>query len=105
MSVRIGQAGQLLLIDGDLDVHSVPDVRLAAVAALESGSGDLVLGLSDVGSVDTTGLGMLLELHRRAGRADRRLVLAGAGIRLRRLLVRSRLDRVLALDGPVLDVA
>lgn len=87
--------GTLVSLSGRLDVHRAADVRLALREAVAAGEGDLVLDLSDVTAVDATGLGVLVGAHRGAGRAGRVLVLRDVTPALRRLLVRSRLDRVL----------
>jgi anti-anti-sigma factor len=87
--------GQLLAASGRLDVHSAADARLALAEALEAGSGDLVLDLSDLRALDPTGLGVLVGAHRQAGRHGRTLVLRDTPPPVRRLLRRTRLDRVL----------
>lgn len=87
--------GVLLALSGRLDVHTAADVRLALLDALEHGTGELVLDLSDVTAVDATGLGVLVATHRRAGRVARLLVLRDVAPPLHRLLTITRLDRVL----------
>lgn len=93
--VRVLEPGRVLALLGRLDVHSAADVRLACAAAVSAGAGELVLDLSAVQTVDPTGLGVLVGAHRRAGRAGRTLVLRDVPPPVRRLLVRTRLDRVL----------
>jgi anti-anti-sigma factor len=68
--------GQEVVIEGRIDVRSAADLRLALRAAISEGFGDLHLHLGDVEIGDATGLGVLLESHRRARREGRRLVLA-----------------------------
>lgn len=103
MQITTNPASTLVLLSGRLDVTTVADVRVALHAAVDAGSGPLVLDLSGVGVVDATGLGVLVGTHRRAGRAGRALVLRDVSARLGRLLKRSRLDRVLVVEsaGPV----
>lgn len=88
---------RLVVLRGRLDVTAVPDVRLALHAALDAGTGDFVVDLSAVELIDSTGLGVLVGAHRRAGRAGRRLVLRDVSEPVARLLMRTRLDRVLHL--------
>lgn len=103
MRVRVEHidAGQVVALAGRLDVHSVADVRIALHAALDAGSGPLVVDLADVELLDATGLGVLVGAHRRAGRTGRVLVLRAVPPRLGRLLIATRLDRVLAVERPV----
>ena len=87
--------GQEIHLEGRIDVRSAADLRLALHAAIATGHGDLYLHLGDVEIGDATGLGVLVEAHRRARREGRRLVLASITPRTARLLRASRLDRVM----------
>lgn len=87
--------GHDVVIRGRLDVHSVPDVRDAVHAAIAAGTGEVRLHLGQAEIGDATGLGVILHLHRRASRADRRLLLLDPSERTTRLLRGCRLDRIL----------
>ena len=89
--------GQEVVIEGRIDVRSAADLRLALHGAIDHGTGDLYLHLGDVEIGDATGLGVLVESHRRARRSSRRLVLASITPRTGRLLRGARLHRVLHL--------
>jgi anti-anti-sigma factor len=84
-----------LVLSGRLDVHAAADVRLALAAAVDAGEGELVLDLAAVEAVDATGLGVLVSAHRRAQRAGRTLVLEDVPDQVVRLLLVTRLDRIL----------
>jgi anti-anti-sigma factor len=100
MVVSMASACEIALA-GRLDVRSVADVRSALYAAIDAGTGDLVVDVSGVETMDATGLGMLLGADRRAKLAGRRVVLHDAGPRLLRLLRATRLHRVLTVDEAV----
>ena len=87
--------GALVSLSGRLDVRAAADARLALADQVDSGSGELVVDAGRLGSVDATGLGVLVGAHRRAGRRGRVLVLQDAQPGVARLLVLTRLDRVL----------
>ena len=93
------EPGQVVHLAGRLDVHAAADARLALAAAVEGGSGDLVIDLALLDAVDATGLGVLVGAHRRAGRAGRTLVLRDVPEPVGRLLFLTRLDRVLRLSS------
>ena len=97
--VDVTQSGVRVALRGALDVHGAADARLALHAAAGEGSGDLLVDLSQTTWVDSTGLGVLLGAHRRAGRAGRRLVLLDPPPSLGRVLRATRLDRVLVVRG------
>ncbi|PWI44643.1 STAS domain-containing protein [Streptomyces sp. ICBB 8177] len=94
-----------LVVGGRLDVRSAADARAVLHTALDAGHGDLVLDLTDLDSWDATGLGVIMGAHRRAGRANRRLVLRGVPPQMQRLLIATRLHRILTIDGGPLDAA
>ncbi len=84
-----------LALTGRLDVHVAADVRLALAEAVDAGFGELVIDLAGLEAVDATGLGVLVGAHRRAQRAGRTLVLEGVNAQVGRLLLVTRLDKVL----------
>ncbi|GAA2120973.1 STAS domain-containing protein [Kitasatospora saccharophila] len=92
-----------LAIEGRLDVRSAADARALLHAAVDGGEGDLVLDLGRLEFWDATGLGVIMGTHRRAGRVGRRLVLRDVPVQLQRLLVATRLHRILAVEGAVPD--
>lgn len=89
------ERGRLLRLTGRLDVTVAADVRLALADAVTSGDGDLVLDLFGLQQVDATGLGVLVGAHRAAGREARSLVLLDVAPQVERLLLVTRLHRVL----------
>ncbi|BBC32928.1 hypothetical protein SGFS_042220 [Streptomyces graminofaciens] len=90
-----------LVVGGRLDVRSAADARTVLHSAVDDGAGDLVLDLSELDSWDATGLGVIMGAHRRAGRCGRRLVLRGVPPQMQRLLVATRLHRILAIEGGI----
>ena len=98
MEIRVLHPGSSMALAGRLGAATVADVRAALSAAIDAGAGDLVVDLHDVELVDATGLGVLVGTHRRADRAGRRLVLRGVPERIERLLLITRLHRVLFVE-------
>jgi anti-anti-sigma factor len=93
--LRATVPGRLVTLRGRLDVAAAADARLGLADAVREGSGELVLDLSELDSVDATGLGVLVGAHRHAGRAGRRAVLLDVPEQVSRLLLVTRLHRVL----------
>ena len=62
---------------------------------LEENAVDVVVDLSKVDIMNSSGLGMLVAASRSVGSAGRQMVLAGANENLRKLLAMTRLDGVL----------
>lgn len=82
-------------LSGRLDVRAAADARLLLADAVDTGDGELVVDLAALEAVDATGLGVLVGAHRRAQRAGRTLVLADPPPAVDRLLMLTRLDKVL----------
>ncbi|MGG5260845.1 STAS domain-containing protein [Phycicoccus avicenniae] len=89
-------AGVLVVLNGRLDTRTVPDVRLTLHRLVADGSDAVLLDLGQVEIGDATGLGLVVELRRRARRAGRSLHVVAADDRTRRLLRRARLHGLLA---------
>jgi anti-anti-sigma factor len=90
-----------LVVGGRLDVRSAADARTVLHSAVDDGAGDLVLDLSELDSWDATGLGVIMGAHRRAGRGGRRRGRRGVPPQMQRLLVATRLHRILAIEGGI----
>ncbi|MCW2587049.1 MAG: anti-anti-sigma factor [Frankiales bacterium] len=87
--------GTVVTLSGRLDVRVAADVRNALAAAVDRGVGELRVDLAALEAVDATGLGVLMGAHRRAQRAGRTLVLEDVPAPVGRLLLVTRLDKVL----------
>jgi len=98
MEITAERPGCQLAAAGVVDIGSVAALRSALCAAVDEGDGDLVVDCSALLLADSTGLGALLAVHRRAQRAGRRLVLAAVPPTLARLLWVSRLSRILVVQ-------
>lgn len=105
MEAIVERPGEVLILRGSVDASTVAEVRQLLHDALEAGTGDLVVDLAEVQLLDATGLGMLVGTHRRAGRCGRRLVLRRVPPRIERLLVATRLNRVLQIERAPVAVA
>jgi anti-sigma B factor antagonist len=96
--IEVVRPGCLVALHGRLSSTSVGEVRSALTAAIESGVDDVVVDMRGVELMDATGLGVLVGSHRRAERAGRRLVLQNVPDRIERLLLATRLHRILCVD-------
>lgn len=96
--------GQHVEVQGRLDVHSAADVRLLLRDAVDDGSGPVLLHLGRAEIGDATGLGLLVECHRRSRRRGRVVRLVDATARSRRLLRRARLERAFGLAADVVTL-
>jgi anti-anti-sigma factor len=87
----------VVALHGELDLATV--FTLDAVIDLIDGSGcDLILDLTDLDFVDSTGLTRFVRLHRRLADQGAGLVLRHPQPGIRHVLTSSGLDRVFAVE-------
>jgi anti-sigma B factor antagonist len=85
-----------LEVDGEVDVSSAPGLLDSILcAALASDHRQVVIDLRHVTFVDSTGLGALIETHRRLSRNGSHLVIVRPSGLVRRLFEATGLDSVL----------
>jgi anti-sigma B factor antagonist len=86
--------------DGEVDASTCGHLgEVLRTAAREEDGGDVVLDLSDVRFMDSSGLGVLLNAHRRLIRAQRRLHLVVPEGAVRKLLRQTDLDTTFAVHA------
>jgi anti-sigma B factor antagonist len=84
LDVRHAEGATVLSVGGELDVSAAPSLSGELNDIIRSGEGDVVVDLSRVSFVDSTGLAVLLNALRRLTRARRRMGLViGTGAVLR----------------------
>ena len=88
----------VLAVSGEIDLGTVGELRDALVRAGESGAPEVLVDLSDVDFMDSTGLSALVIAHRSMGADARWLVIICPPGPARRALEVSGLDGVLRLD-------
>ena len=84
-----------LALAGDLDMSATFALEPVLDRVLAGGPRELVLDLGDVAFVDSSGLGLLIATHERAGRAGVEMAITGAGPEVQRLFHVAGLDGVL----------
>ena len=80
-----------IALEGEIDAHTAPDLA-ARYVELSPGDGDIVIDMSKVDFMDSSGLRVIIELHQRAEQASRRLVLRAPSHSVARLIEVSGLN-------------
>jgi len=83
---------RVIIAKGEIHVSTANAVSSALSASLDAGRCRIVLDLSDVGFIDSTGLSVLLNGLRRVTRAKGRLALVCTSPTVLRLFAITRLD-------------
>ena len=85
---------------GDVDLQSSPEARKALLDAVGRG-GNVVVDLSGVGYIDSSGVASLVESLQTARKSGGALVLASVSESALRVLQLARLDKVFAIHDSV----
>ena len=90
-------AARIFQIEGELDMNSAPMVRAQLAAAIAQKAPRLLLDLSALTYIDSSGLALFIESLQRIQDYGGRLVLFGLRDSVRRIFEIARLDQVFQL--------
>ncbi len=92
----------VLSLAGDLDVASASTMCAAGLAALaQPNCSTLILDVTALGLIDSTGIGSLVELHNHAEEHGQCMVLRGLSKNLTRVLAIAGLESLFNVDPPL----
>lgn len=90
-------------LHGPVDVSRAMALRDLLGEQIDSPSARVLLDLSDVSLIDSSGIGILVTAHRRAAGQGARFALAGATGTVARVFEMTRTDKLLAIHPTVED--
>ncbi len=94
-------AGVLVRVCGEIDMHTSPLLRRKLQDTLELARPRLILDLREVSYIDSSGVGTIVEIKRRADRNGSTTVLVGLQPRVRNLFEITRLSSFFRIvDSP-----
>lgn len=85
-------------LNGKIYAHDAGILRDELIEELERGATDICMDLSGLTYIDSSGLGVLVTMHKRTLEKNGRLVLKNVQGMVGELLKRTRLDKVLAIE-------
>lgn len=107
MEISVAQttAGDIpiVAVNGEVDVYSAPALKDKIAELLEAGQSTLIVDLSGVGFLDSTGLGVLVEARTAATEAGGALPLVCSQERILKLFTITGLDGVFSIHPSVDD--
>ena len=83
-----------IAVRGDVDLHSSPGLRSAVLDAVSAGRGPVLVDLSAVTYMDSSGVATLIEGLRAAGRRNAGYFLVAPSEPVRKVIRLARLDAV-----------
>lgn len=90
----LGDAMQALDLEGEVDVYTAPALRQAIVEQVDSGTKHLMINLSRVEYLDSTGLGILIGGVKRLKEQGGSLRLTGPSARITRIFEITGLNKI-----------
>jgi anti-sigma B factor antagonist len=91
--VRKAAEGTVVVLSGDVDLHHSPALHAALVEVAGNRPKRLMLDLSGVPYMDSSGVGTLVEVFRRVTAYKGKMVLFGLNPRVRSVFEITKLDR------------
>jgi anti-sigma B factor antagonist len=91
----------ILHLSGEVDLRTSPQLRGTLLGVIDEKPGRIILDLSGVSYVDSSGVGTIVELKRRAMRHKSKVVLVGLQERVRSVLEITRLDKFFDITSSI----
>jgi anti-anti-sigma factor len=90
--------GRVLVLHGDFDVRSTWEVRNAIYECIDVHDADVVIDMTDVGTIDMTALRLLAVATRHAWLAGHHLTVRNPGPAVRRMVHLARLAHAIEVE-------
>ena len=99
-----GSDRYVITVSGEVDLATSPELDLVIIAALDSGAGSLVVDLTDVSFMDSSGLGVIVRGLKRCREADKDLDLVITNERVLKVFGITGLDQVIPIHDSLEDI-
>jgi anti-sigma B factor antagonist len=97
LDVRQVEGTPVLFVTGEIDIYTAPLFKQAVVNLVSEGTKDVVIDLSGVTFMDSSGFGTLLGATRRLRPSGGGLHLSGPNSTIQRMLKLTRLDTIMRI--------
>jgi anti-sigma B factor antagonist len=98
-SERPGGTIGLVTVTGEIDVYTSPRVRSAMLELFEAGCTSLIVDLSNVDYLDSSGLGVLVAGLKRAREHGGEVHIVTSKVRIMRVLEVTGLDKIFSISS------
>lgn len=97
ISVSTSAEGAEIAVEGELDFHSAPELRERIVDLISHGTTNIVVDVSRLEFIDSSGLGVLVAAYNRLDEAQGTLLLRSPSAQTKRVLEISGLHNLLPI--------
>jgi anti-sigma B factor antagonist len=99
-----GSDRYLITVSGEVDLATSPDLDVAIIAAIDSGATSVVIDLTDVSFMDSSGLGVIVRALKRCREAENDLDLVITNERVLKVFGITGLDQVIPIHATIQDI-
>lgn len=99
-----GSDRYLITVSGEVDLATSPDLDTAIIAAIDAGAASVVIDLSDVSFMDSSGLGVIVRALKRCREAEIDLDLVITNERVLKVFGITGLDQVIPIHASIQDI-
>jgi anti-sigma B factor antagonist len=99
-----GSDRYLITVSGEVDLATSPDLDVAIIAAIDSGTSSVVIDLTDVSFMDSSGLGVIVRALKRCREAENDLDLVITNERVLKVFGITGLDQVIPIHASIQDI-
>ena len=94
----------LITVSGEVDLATSPELDVAIIAAIDSGATSVVIDLTDVSFMDSSGLGVIVRALKRCREAENDLDLVITNERVLKVFGITGLDQVIPIHASIQDI-
>jgi anti-sigma B factor antagonist len=99
-----GSDRYVITVSGEVDLATSPELDTAIIDAIESGAASVVIDLTDVSFMDSSGLGVIVRGLKRCREADKDLDLVITNERVLKVFGITGLDQVIPIHDAIEDI-
>ena len=99
-----GSDRYLITVSGEVDLATSPELDIAIIAAIDAGTASVVIDLSDVSFMDSSGLGVIVRALKRCREAENDLDLVITNERVLKVFGITGLDQVIPIHASIQDI-
>lgn len=97
-SIKVSGSHVSVALTGKIYAHDAGVIRDELIDLIDRGTTDINIDLSELDYIDSSGLGVLVTVHKRTKEKNGGLVLTNVRGMVGEILKRTRLDRVLTIE-------
>jgi anti-sigma B factor antagonist len=99
-----GSDRYVITVSGEVDLATSPQLDTAVIAAIDSGATSVVIDLTDVSFMDSSGLGVIVRALKRCREAENDLDLVITNERVLKVFGITGLDQVIPIHASIQDI-